>query len=151
MWGVVEHAPPPLYEWTDVSDHQKKTHSERSGAVAGSAVAKKDRGGGAGGGGAASGRKSSCRSNRRERRKRRSGEEGARKTFSTETKMSLSNAQAVAILLMNKRKRRVLRKQLTPGPMFFEDRGDLNAHTEAEDWGTLSAATERVDLNWATS
>jgi hypothetical protein len=63
--------------------------------------------------------------------------------------MKLSAEQSVAILLMNRRKKRVERKQLTPGGMFFEDRGDLGAVTESEDWGDLAAATEWVDLNWA--
>lgn len=65
--------------------------------------------------------------------------------------MKLDTDQTVAIVLMNRRKKRVERKQLTPGPLFYEDRGDLAAMTESEDCGNLTAVTEWVDLNWASS
>jgi hypothetical protein len=61
--------------------------------------------------------------------------------------MSLSNAQAVAILLMKKRKRRVLRRQITIGPMFFDDFGDLSAFTLTEDRRDLTAANAFEDWN----
>jgi hypothetical protein len=63
--------------------------------------------------------------------------------------MKLSAEQSVAILLMNRRKKRVERAQLTPGPRFYEDRGDLAAMTESEDWGDLMGATEWLDWNWS--
>ncbi len=64
--------------------------------------------------------------------------------------MRLNTKQAVAILLMNKRKRRVLRKQLTPGPIFLDDYGDLSAHTLSDDLGNLALVTAFEDWNWSS-
>jgi hypothetical protein len=62
----------------------------------------------------------------------------------------MKEREEVALIASSRRRRRVVRRQLAPGAMAFDDYADLTAFGSSADNGNLTTATAWEDWQWAT-